>query len=270
MSIYDINGKIVSSNGGSDYFFEVVSEVTGNKLQPKSEYQSGYYRGMTLNSHFKTFFEENFSLFAPNLATMQTKGKSLYIGGDSLHAYSGGDGMASSGFVTDYNQYLGFSNVKNDGYAGSTWTGTTGGGAIKRVTDLVANGTIYDVVILAWGTNSDNSIGTVDDEASNTSTTTCGAMKWCIEQLRTAFPNTVIGVIVPPPSSNQGTSLDEKANAMINVCEKMNVPYVDMRKYIFTSDLSDGTHLNTGGAKKYGCAEAKLILDICPYGEPLQ
>ena len=95
-------------------------------------------------------------------------------------------------------------------------------------------------------------------------------MKWCIEQLRTAFPSSAIGVIIPPPSSNQGTSLDEKANAMIEVCEKMNVPYADMRNYISTSDLSDGTHLNTGGSKKYGCAEAKLILDICPYGEPLQ
>ena len=271
MNIYDINGNIVSSNGGSDSFFEVVSETTGKKLQPKAEYQSGYYRGMTLNSHFKTFFEENFSLFAPNLATMQTKGKSLYIGGDSLHAYSGGDGMASSGFVTDYNQYLGFSNVKNDGYAGSTWTGTTGGGGIKRVTDLVANGVPYDVFVLAWGTNDDTGgNGTIDDEASNAEgCTMVSAMKWCISQLRTTFRYSAIGVIIPPPKgTNEG--MKEKGDLMIQVCEQMHVPYKDMRKYLSMDDMSgDTVHLGYG-ADKYGSAEAQLILDICPYGEPLQ
>lgn len=227
-------------------------------------------RSLILSNDFKTYFPMYYENYASPLGKRHTQGKTLYIGGDSLHAYSGGNGFTTDGFVTEYNKYLGFSNIAQNGYAGSTWTGTDGGGAIKRVTDLVASGTIYDVIILAWGTNSDASIGTVDDDASNTSTTTCGAMKWCLEQLRTTFPNTVVGVIIPPPSSNQGTLLDEKANAMIKVCEKMNVPYIDMRKYISTSDLSDGTHLNVGGSKKYGTAEAKLILDICPYGDPLQ
>lgn len=226
-------------------------------------------RGLVLSSDFKKYFPMYYENYASPLGKKHTQGKSIYIGGDSLHAYSGGNGFTTDGFTTEWNKYLGFKVVKNDGYAGSTWTGTTGGGAIKRVTDLVANGVPYDVFILPWGTNSDNSVGTVDDEASNTSTTTCGAMKWCIEQLRTAFPNSAIGVIIPPPSSNQSTLLDEKANAMIEVCEKYNVPFKDMRKYISTSDLSDGTHLNTGGSKKYGSAEAQLILDICPYGEPL-
>ena len=246
MALYDINGNQIDGTGVTDV------------------------RSLILSSDFKTYFPMYYENFASPLGKRHTQGKKLYIGGDSLHDYSGGNGFTTDGFVTRYNKYLGFSVITQNGYAGSTWTGTNVGGAIKRVTDLVADGTIYDVIILAWGTNSDASVGTVDDEASNTSTTTCGAMKWCIEQLRTAFPSSAIGVIIPPPSSNQGTSLDEKANAMIEVCEKMNVPYADMRNYISTSDLSDGTHLNTGGSKKYGCAEAKLILDICPYGEPLQ
>lgn len=249
-----------------------ITQIPNNStLYSVSAYNlEGFGKGTAENEYFLKYFKEQADKAIPIYYRPHTYGKSLYVGGDSLHAYSGGNGFESSGFISDYNKYLGFKSIKNDGYAGSTWTGTTGGGAIKRVTDLVASGTVYDVVILAWGTNSDNSIGTVDDEASNTATTTCGAMKWCIEQLRTAFPNTVVGVIVPPPSSNQGTSLDEKADAMIDVCEKMNVPYVDMRKYISTKDLSDGTHLNVSGSKKYGSAEAKLILDICPYGEPLK
>lgn len=242
MALYNINGNQITGTGARD---------------------------LILSSGFKTYFPMYYENYASPLGKRHTQGKSLYIGGDSLHAYAGGNGFTTGGFVTDYNEYLGFSQIAQNGYAGATWTGTDGGGAIKRVTDLVADGTVYDVIILAWGTNSDASIGTVGDEASNTSTTTCGAMKWCIEQLRTTFPNTAVGVIIPPPSSNQGTSLDEKANTMIEVCESMNVPYVDMRKYISTGDLSDGTHLSTSGSKKYGAAEAKLILDICLYSDTL-
>lgn len=269
MSIYDINGNVISS-GDSDSYFEVISEITGNKLQPKSEYQSGFYRGMTLNTYFKTFFEENFPQFAPKLGVLRTKGKSIYIGGDSLHDYSGGDGKSTNGFVTNWNKYLGFETVKNDGFAGSTWTGTTGGGAIKRVTDLVTNATPYDVIILAWGTNNDEGgDGTIDDIANNESgCTMVSAMKWCITQLRNAFKKTAIGVIIPPPK-NTNDGMKEKGNLMMSVCEQLHVPYVDMRKYLSMDDMSsDGVHLGYG-VDKYGCAEAKLILDICPYGEAL-
>ena len=267
MSIYDINGNVISS-GGSDSYFEVISEMTGNKLQPKSEYQSGFYRGMTLNTHFKTYFGENYTQFANELGVRQTKGKSLYVGGDSLHAYSGGDGKSTSGFITEFNKYLGFTTVKNDGYAGSTWTGTDGGGAIKRVTDLVANTTPYDVFILAWGTNDDPSNGTIDDEVNNDGSSMVGAMKWCINQLRTTFKYSAIGIIIPPPK-NTNDGMKEKGDLMTQVCEQMHVPYADMRKYLSIDDMSsDGVHLGYG-ENKYGAVEAKLILDICPYGEPL-
>ena len=56
---------------------------------------------------------------------------------------------------------------------------------------------------------------------------------------------------------------------MIQVCESLHVPYVDMREYISISDLgSDTVHLGTG-AGKYGAAEASLILRICQYGDTL-
>lgn len=269
MSIYDINGNVISS-GGSDSYFELVSGTAGKELQPKSEYQSNYYRAMTLNSHFRTFFGENYARFASELSVPQTFGKSLYIGGDSLHAYSGGNGATSAGFVTDYNKHFGFNVAKNDGYAGSTWSGTDGGGGIKRVTDLVAAGKPYDVFILAWGTNEDTGgNGTIDDAASNTSgCTMVAAMKWCINQLRTTFRYSAIGVIIPPPK-NTNEGMKEKGDLMIEVCKLLHVPYVDMREYLSMDDMSsDLVHLGYG-ANKYGAAEAKLILDICPYGEPL-
>ena len=245
-----------------------VVESDGKQLKIVKDNEEGFAKYMAQNSYFKRYFKDVIDSLLPKTTKYQTNGKSLYIGGDSLHQYSGGSGFYISGFVTDYNRHLGFKTVKNDGYAGSTWTGTTGGGAIKRVTDLVTNGTPYDVFILAWGTNPDTVNGTIDDVESNDGSSMVGAMKWCINQLRTTFKYSAIGVIIPPPKLTE-TTIDEKANLMIEVCELMHVPYVDMRKYISLDDLdTDKVHLGYG-ANKYGSAEAKLILDICPYGLPL-
>ena len=239
-------------------------DINGNQVDKTN------VRNLILSSDFKTYFPMYYENFASPLGKRHTQGKKLYIGGDSLHDYSGGNGFTTDGFVTRYNKYLGFSVITQNGYAGSTWSGNGGGGGIKRVTDLVADGTIYDVIILAWGTNNDEGgDGTIDDIASNESgCTMVAAMKWCITQLRNTFKKTAIGVIIPPPK-NTNDGMKEKGDLMIQVCEQMHVPYADMRKYLSIDDMSsDGVHLGYG-KNKYGAVEAKLILDICPYGDPL-
>lgn len=267
MSIYDINGNIVSSG---DSYFEVVGGVLGKELRPKAAYLPGFYRAMSNTPDFWRYFGEVATANLPNVAVPQTRGKSIYIGGDSLHDYAGGDGKTTEGFVTKWNRHFG-ANVTNAGYAGSKWSETTGGGGIKRVTDLVDAGKPYDVFILAWGTNDDTGgDGTIEDEASNAEgCTLVAAMKWCITQLRTAFPKSAIGIIIPPPRfTNEG--LNARADLMIRVCEQLHVPYVDMRKVLTIEEMmSDNVHLDSDSALKYGAAEAKLILDICPYGDPL-
>lgn len=266
MGYYNIDGTFVQEG---DSYFGLVSGTFGDELQPESVYQAGFYRAMMLNTYFQKYFGENAAAFLPDVGVLQTRGKSIYIGGDSLHAYSGGDGQATNGFVTAWNRHLG-ANVKNDGYAGSTWSGTVAGGGIQRVSALVEAGVPYDVFVLAWGTNNDTGgDGTIDDEASNAEgCTMVAAMKWCITQLRTTFRYSAIGVIIPPPkNSNEG--MKERGDLMIQVCQLLHVPYVDMREYLSMDDMaSDGVHLGYG-ANKYGAAEAKLILDICPYSDPL-
>lgn len=239
MSLYDINGNPV---GGADV------------------------RSLLLSKDFRTYFPMYYGNFASPLGVQQTSGKTIYIGGDSLHAWAGGDGSTTEGFVTDWNRHLG-ANVTNAGYAGSTWTGTTGGGGIQRVTELVAAGKAYDVFVLAWGTNNDaGGDGTIDDAPSNAEgCTMVAAMKWCIGQLRAAFPRSAIGIIIPPPVyTNDG--MQARGDLMIEVCQLLHVPYVDMRQRLTVEDLqADGVHLGAGGAAKYGAAEAELILRICPY-----
>lgn len=239
-------------------------------LKMKDEYLDGYYKNMFVNPQFIRIFKNYYAQMAPKTGILQTFGKAIYIGGDSLHAYAGGDGKSTDGFVTNWNQYLGFSVVTNAGYAGSTWSELTGGGGLKRAKDLISAGTVYDVIILAWGTNDDaGGNGTVDDEASDADgATMVAAMKWIITNLRNAFKNTSIGVIIPPPKNTED-GMQTRGDLMIQVCELLHVPYVDMRQYISISDLGgDTVHLGTG-AGKYGAAEASLIMRICQYGDTL-
>lgn len=239
-----------------------LNSVKANNLE-------GFGKGTAENKYFLKYFKEQADKAIPDHYRPQTYGKSLYVAGDSLHAYSGGNGFEGSGFISNYNKHLGFKTVKNDGYAGATMSGTGTGGGVQRAKALIEAGIPYDVFIFAYGTNDDtNGLGTASDSASDTALTLAGGMKWIIENLRTAFPKSAIGFVILPPSSNADKT--EKHDLMIEVCEAENIPYVDMFLHVSKADLSDGTHLGIGGSKKYGSAEAKLILDICPYGEPLQ
>lgn len=247
-----------------------IGTNTEEFLRMKDEYLDGYYKNMFSHDKFKEIFKNYYAQMAPKIGIYQTCGKAIYIGGDSLHDYAGGDGVSDPGFVTTWNQYLGFSVVKNDGYAGSTWSELTGGGGLKRSKDLISSGIIYDVIILAWGTNDDTGgDGTIDDPASDAEgCTMVAAMKWIITNLRTTFKNTAIGVIIPPPK-NAEDGMKVRGDLMVQVCELLHVPYVDMREYISISDLGgDHVHLGTG-AGKYGAAEASLIMRICQYGDTL-
>lgn len=247
-----------------------IGTNTEEFLRMKDEYLDGYYKNMFSHDKFKEIFKNYYAQMAPKIGIYQTCGKAIYIGGDSLHDYAGGDGVSDSGFVTTWNQYLGFSVVKNDGYAGSTWSELTGGGGLKRAKGLISNGTVYDVIILAWGTNDDTGgNGTIDDPASDAEgCTMVAAMKWIITNLRNTFKNTSIGVIIPPPKNTED-GMKTKGDLMIQVCELLHVPFVDMRQYVSISDLgSDTVHLGTG-AGKYGAAEASLIMRICQYGDTL-
>ena len=268
MGYYRFDGTYVP---GGDSYFEMVDGILGKELRPKAAYLPGFYRAMANTADFWRYFGENAITGLPDTAVPQTRGKSVYIGGDSLHAWAGGNGSTTEGFATDWNRHLG-ANVTNAGYAGSTWTGTTGGGGIQRVTELVAAGKSYDVIVLSYGTNSDpGGDGAIADEVSNAEgCTMVAAMKWCIGQLRAAFPRSAIGIIIPPPVyTNDG--MQERGDLMIEVCQLLHVPYVDMRERLTVEDLqADGVHLAAGGAAKYGAAEAELILRICPYGKSFQ
>lgn len=173
------------------------------------------------------------------------------------------------------------------GHGMQWWYSTTArpNGATAMVRKLIDGTDEFDYIILEYGTNDILSgythIGTAADEASETATTSCGAIKWCIEQMQTRFPEASIVVILPnirsgangePPAAQQ-TYLD----TVIPLLKKYSVRYVNMAEdsgIVKSMMNSDGVHLrlpvvsnnityytnDTPAVRKYSkCLESVLL-----------
>ena len=173
------------------------------------------------------------------------------------------------------------------GHGAQWWYSTTErpNGATAMVRKLIDGTDEFDYIVLEYGTNDILSgythIGTVADEASETATTSCGAIKWCIEQLQMRFPEASIVVILPNIRSGangespamQQTYLD----TVVPILKKYGVRRVNMAEDsgIVKSMMStDGVHLrwpvvsnnvthytnDTPAVRKFSkCLEAELL-----------
>ena len=173
------------------------------------------------------------------------------------------------------------------GHGAQWWYSTTErpNGATAMVRKLIDGTDEFDYIVLEYGTNDILSgythIGTAADEASETATTSCGAIKWCIEQLQTRFPEASIVVILPnihsgangEPPVTQQTYLD----TVVPILKKYGVRRVNMAEDsgIVKSMMStDGVHLrwpvvsnnityytnDTPAVRKFSkCLEAELL-----------
>ena len=173
------------------------------------------------------------------------------------------------------------------GHGMQWWYSTTArpNGATAMVRKLIDGTDEFDYIVLEYGTNDILSgythIGTAADEASETATTSCGAIKWCIEQLQTRFPEASIVVILPNIRSGangespamQQTYLD----TVVPILKKYGVRRVNMAEDsgIVKSMMStDGVHLrwpvvsnnvthytnDTPAVRKFSkCLEAELL-----------
>ena len=173
------------------------------------------------------------------------------------------------------------------GHGQQWWYSTTArpNGATAMVRKLIDGTDEFDYIVLEYGTNDILSgythIGTAADEASETATTSCGAIKWCIEQLQTRFPEASIVVILPNIHSGangeapatQQTYLD----TVVPILKQYGVRRVNMAEDsgIVKSMMStDGVHLrwpvvsnnityytnDTPAVRKFSkCLEAELL-----------
>ena len=130
--------------------------------------------------------------------------------------------------------------------------------------------TTVDAVVIHYGTNDFAANVPLDDAANLLSTdTVCGALRYSIKKLLTAYPKIKIFVSLPLYRTWGGVgsetyknalekTLPEYDSAMKTVAEEHNLPTVDGYKQLGINSinssayLSDGTHLNDFGRRQFG------------------
>ncbi len=173
------------------------------------------------------------------------------------------------------------------GHGAQWWYSTTErpNGATAMVRKLIDGTDEFDYIVLEYGTNDILSgythIGTAADEASETATTSCGAIKWCIEQLQTRFPEASIVVILPNIRSgaNGEAPATQQAylDAVVPILKQYGVRRVNMAEdsgIVKSMMYTDGVHLrwpvvrggvtyytnDTPAVRKFSkCLEAELL-----------
>lgn len=130
--------------------------------------------------------------------------------------------------------------------------------------------TTVNAIVIHYGTNDFAASVPLDDSANLLSTdTVCGALRYSIKKILTAFPK--IKIFVSPPlyrtwngvgaetyKNTLEKTLPEYDSAMKTVAEEHNLPTIDGYKRLGINAinsgayLSDGTHLNDFGRRQFG------------------
>ena len=198
--------------------------------------------------------------------------KTLLMIGDSLTNWGGG-GDTSNGFLKIIHDRTGIITI-NQGLAGATWEqakGQTQPG-VTRVDTYVSGSVRYDCIAFLLGTNI-SSVGTVSD-TSDTKTTMCGAIKYCLEQLISLSPTTPIIVFLPPQRAEGNEEQKTRNDLIKQICETYGVYTFDLyaRSQVIPNTtvadngtLSDGLHLSEKGQQNFGRIMASAILNVMGY-----
>ena len=147
----------------------------------------------------KLLYSSLFSAVSPMV------GAKVYVSGDSITEQSASIvNNADSMYLGWYDRIAVKYNQEYEchGYGGQMWysTSTLQQSAVADVKRIIDAAVKYDYIILEWGTNdiTRGNFGSLDDIASDANDCgTVSAIRWCIENLQSNFPDTRIVVIMP-------------------------------------------------------------------------
>ena len=138
--------------------------------------------------------------------------------------------------------------------------------AILKSIDFAA----VDMAVIHYGTNDFTGNVVIDDATNGDNTATlCGALRYAIGKLQTAYPKLRIFVSLPiyrkwdsvgseSYTNGNGNTLREFGMAMASVADEFNCPCIDGYKTLginaanAAAFLADGTHLNDYGRQVFG------------------
>lgn len=172
-----------------------------------------------------------------------------YTGGDTVNPYKGKTIVAFGDSVIagwGWKEGTGIIQPLKEKYPDATWINKAESGANMAVTSspahtpIVNQITIYtgaaDAIIFDGGVNDKNngisigSIATAYDAMYNTSTF-CGALESALQYIMDRYPLAVKLYIIPHSFAKDNSYVDSIYSKAIEICEKWNMPYLDMRVY---------------------------------------
>ena len=127
-----------------------------------------------------------------------------------------------------------------------------------------------DMIVIHYGTNDFAANVTIDNTSDNDDTATlCGALRYSLRKLMTAFPKIRIFVSVPiyrkwdstgaeTYTNSNGKKLLDFCEALAGVASEFNLPVIDGYKSLGVNTINDaafsadGTHLNQHGRRAFG------------------
>lgn len=154
--------------------------------------------------------------------------------------------------------------------------------AVLKSIDFAA----VDMAVIHYGTNDFTGNVVIDDATDGDNTATlCGALRYAIGKLQTAYPKLRIFVSLPiyrkwdsvgseSYTNGNGNTLREFGMAMASVADEFNCPCIDGYKTLginaanAAAFLADGTHLNDYGRQVFGeYIGGCLAAPSSPHGE---
>lgn len=161
------------------------------------------------------------------------KGKTIVAFGDSIIAGWG------------WKEGTGIIQPLKEKYSDATWINKAESGANFAVTSSLEHTPIVtqirnytgvaDAIIFDGGVNDINNsvpIGSIESgyDASYNTGTFCGAMESALQYIMDTYPLAVKLYIIPHNFSKDNSYVDSIYSKAIEICEKWNMPYLDMRK----------------------------------------
>lgn len=172
-----------------------------------------------------------------------------YTGGDTVNPYKGKTivGFGDSVFAGwGWKEGTGIIQPLKEKYPDATWINKAESGANMAVTSspahtpIVNQKTTYtgaaDAIIFDGGVNDINNsipIGSIESgyDASYNTGTFCGAMESALQYIMDRYPLAVKLYIIPHSFAKDNSYVDSIYSKAIEICEKWNMPYLDMRVY---------------------------------------
>lgn len=162
------------------------------------------------------------------------KGKTIVAFGDSIMA--GWGWKEGTGVVQPLKEKYPDATWINEAESGANFAITSNPERTPIVTQIRSYTGAADAIIFDGGVNDINNsipIGSIESgyDASYNTATFCGAFESALQYIMDTYPLAVKLYIIPHSFAKDNSCINSIMSKAIEICEKWNMPYLDMRKY---------------------------------------